>query len=280
MEFVVPNGYRCINIQYVTNPEVFVFNNATHFAIRELRTQFSKAITLYIMSGVSIVLTITGPFDTIELMRFFPRLVYWVFISFGGYTVGFLTSRMIIGRDAPDTLSIGRTVFLSASVGAVLTTFLFATNFAVFGAWVDLQNAAPTAATMFAISAIITATITHATLHFRAAPATATAAPSLLDRLELEKRGALVAISVEDHYVRIRTDKGDSIVLMRLSDAMRETGDTPGLQVHRSHWVATAAVTKAERSGDRAILTMSHGADIPVSRTYIPAIKEAGLLPA
>jgi DNA-binding LytR/AlgR family response regulator len=70
------------------------------------------------------------------------------------------------------------------------------------------------------------------------------------------------------------------MILMRLADAIKEVGQTAGLQVHRSHWVAAAAVTSAKRTGDRAILTMSHGADIPVSRTYIPAIKEAGLLPA
>lgn len=66
---------------------------------------------------------------------------------------------------------------------------------------------------------------------------------------------------------------------MRLGDAIREAAPEPGLQVHRSHWVAIAAVTAARREGDRAVLSLSHGGDIPASRSHIPALKEAGLLP-
>ena len=87
-----------------------------------------------------------------------------------------------------------------------------------------------------------------------------------------------MALSVEDHYVRIMTSKGADVVLLRLSDAMRETGDELGLQVHRSHWVALSAVKSTRRDGDRAILTLTTGEDIPVSRRYMPDIKEAGLL--
>jgi len=100
-----------------------------------------------------------------------------------------------------------------------------------------------------------------------------------LQRVPLEKRGALLALSVEDHYVRVHTAKGTEMVLMRLSDAMRETGALPGAQVHRSHWVAFHAVRAARRDGDRAILTLSSGVDIPVSRANLPKVKEAGLLP-
>jgi DNA-binding LytR/AlgR family response regulator len=101
----------------------------------------------------------------------------------------------------------------------------------------------------------------------------------LLDRLPLDKRGPLVSISVEDHYVRVRTAQGEELLLMRLTDAIREVGASKGVQVHRSHWVALDAVRAARREGDRAILTMAHGPEIPVSRTNVPAIREAGLLP-
>ncbi|MGB1209445.1 MAG: LytTR family DNA-binding domain-containing protein, partial [Paracoccaceae bacterium] len=63
------------------------------------------------------------------------------------------------------------------------------------------------------------------------------------------------------------------------ADAIREVGTTPGLQVHRSHWVALSAITAARRDKDRAILTLCSGDDIPVSRANIPKVKEAGLLP-
>ena len=86
-------------------------------------------------------------------------------------------------------------------------------------------------------------------------------------------------MSVQDHYVEVTTTAGSSLLLMRLSDAMRETGDVEGLQVHRSHWVARAHVTAAKREGDKAILTLSDGRNLPASRSHIKALKEIGILP-
>ena len=103
--------------------------------------------------------------------------------------------------------------------------------------------------------------------------------PPLLDRLPLDQRAPLVSLSVEDHYVRVRTTKGETMVLLRLGDAIRETTGVDGLQVHRSHWVALDHVQAARREADRAVLTLAHGPDIPVARSYIPAIRDAGLLP-
>ena len=108
--------------------------------------------------------------------------------------------------------------------------------------------------------------------------ATTARPPSILDSLPYDKRSNLMALSIGDHYVRIMTSKGADVVLLRPSEAIRETGDVAGLQVHRSHWVALSAVKSAKRDGDRAILTFTTGEDIPVSRRYMPDIKEAGLL--
>ena len=66
---------------------------------------------------------------------------------------------------------------------------------------------------------------------------------------------------------------------MRLSDAMEEVGDTQGMQVHRSHWAALDQIVSARRDGAKAILTMTDGREIPASRTYVPALKAAGVLP-
>lgn len=102
--------------------------------------------------------------------------------------------------------------------------------------------------------------------------------PAILDRLPLEVRGRLSHISVADHYVDVVTDKGHALVLMRLSDAIRETGDTPGLQVHRSHWVAIKAVERVERRGGKVVVVMASGTELPLSRSYVPTAKAAGLL--
>ncbi|MEM6374550.1 MAG: hypothetical protein AAF727_17510, partial [Pseudomonadota bacterium] len=48
--------------------------------------------------------------------------------------------------------------------------------------------------------------------------------PRLLNRLPAEQRGALIRISVRDHYVDIVTVQGVTSLLMRFSDAMAELG--------------------------------------------------------
>ena len=46
------------------------------------------------------------------------------------------------------------------------------------------------------------------------------------------------------NYVEVWTERGTHLVLMRLSDAIRETAGENGLQIHRSHWVALGAVKR------------------------------------
>ena len=156
-------------------------------------------------------------------------------------------------------------------------------NLALLGNVPGGPGAAGTLATILAIAAIASAGFRLAReLQAPAPPVAAaggTAPPALLDRLPLDKRGALVSLSVEDHYVRVRTTRGEAMVLMRLGDAIREAAPVAGLRVHRSHWVAREAVRAVRREGDRAVLQMTAGGDIPASRSHIPALREAGLLP-
>jgi DNA-binding LytR/AlgR family response regulator len=39
----------------------------------------------------------------------------------------------------------------------------------------------------------------------------------------------LLALSAKDHYVRVTITAGETLVLIRLGDAMQEAGDGPGL---------------------------------------------------
>jgi DNA-binding LytR/AlgR family response regulator len=66
------------------------------------------------------------------------------------------------------------------------------------------------------------------------------------------------------------------MLLMRLADAIAEMDVTPGLQVHRSWWVAEGAVRKVERKGRTIMLTLSNGIAVPVSRPNVAKVKQAG----
>lgn len=88
----------------------------------------------------------------------------------------------------------------------------------------------------------------------------------------------VVALRAEDHYLRVFTARGSSLIHHRFSDAVRALGEA-GVQVHRSWWVAKGAVERVERDGERQVLVLPGGVRAPVSRTYLLAARRAGLVP-
>lgn len=89
---------------------------------------------------------------------------------------------------------------------------------------------------------------------------------------------ALLALSVEDHYVRAHAAERSEMVLMTLADAARLMPDDAGARVHRSWWVARSAVTGNRRDGRDVKLTLANGLEVPVSRDRVKALREAGWL--
>ena len=99
------------------------------------------------------------------------------------------------------------------------------------------------------------------------------------ERLPIKFRsGTVYAVSAEDHYLRVHTSLGETMVLMRLADAVRELASLEGLQTHRSWWVAKQGLADASRGDGKVMLTLKSGAEAPVSRTYQKAVKDAGWL--
>jgi DNA-binding LytR/AlgR family response regulator len=93
-------------------------------------------------------------------------------------------------------------------------------------------------------------------------------------RLGLE----LVSLSSEDHYVRVVTDRGNALIRYRFSDALNEVKGLPGIQVHRSHWVAVRAIDRVAVSGKAYRLILNNGTEVPVSRTNVGVLRASGLL--
>lgn len=75
--------------------------------------------------------------------------------------------------------------------------------------------------------------------------------PLFLRTPEPELSGALVSVSVEDHYLDIVTEDGSNRILKRMADALAELEGHPGLQIHRSHWVSLDAITDLEQTAAR-----------------------------
>lgn len=102
-------------------------------------------------------------------------------------------------------------------------------------------------------------------------------AAALMRRLAPGLRAArLLAVSSEGHYVRVHTDAGSELLLLRLKDAMADLARADGAQTHRSWWVARDAVEAVEREGDRVMLKLVNGETAPVSRQQGRVLREAG----
>lgn len=92
-------------------------------------------------------------------------------------------------------------------------------------------------------------------------------------KLPIEKRGKLLCLEMDDHYLKVHTDKGHHMILMRFKDALVFLEDYPGVQTHRSWWVAIDAVLKQEKTGRKLSLQLTNQQQVPVSRSFLAHVK-------
>lgn len=97
-----------------------------------------------------------------------------------------------------------------------------------------------------------------------------------LERLPVKYHSAeLYAISSEDHYVRVHTNCGEELILMRFADALRELSVVDGLQIHRSWWVARSGVVNSISKNGKHSLVLKTETVAPISRSFSKAAREA-----
>ncbi|ASW07140.1 LytTR family DNA-binding domain-containing protein [Rhizobium sp. 11515TR] len=97
--------------------------------------------------------------------------------------------------------------------------------------------------------------------------------PPILSRLKPENRGALIRLTVRDHYTEVVTSRGRELILLRFGDALAETGNIEGIRLHRSHWVAADHVSGLKRDNGKLFVVARDGIEMPVSRSYAEAVR-------
>ncbi len=251
--------------------------------LRELQTHLGAPRVLAVQAGVALVLGLSGPFGTFQTLGPALRLLYWAAVVFGTYAIGAAMTLMVVERLPIRHGITGRALRVVAGgavIGVAVLAYLAVLGLVMHGRDAGLSAAGPTSLIgAFSVSWVVL-TLREVMLHEQspASPATVGDAPAILRRLPLDKRGALVSLSAEDHYVAVATTRGRELVLMRLADAIDQAAGVPGLQVHRSHWVALDQIQAARRQGEGAVLVLAGGREVPVSRSRMAAVREAGLL--
>lgn len=258
---------------------------ATRASPRAAGIALGLARSIAIAAVAGLFLAYAGAFGTMAA-PLPQRLGYWITtmelatlvgaaIFLPPYLMGWLTKRPLVG-------SVIVALVMSAPL-TVLVWFLGPQFFPDFMA-TDPKTLPGYFPPVFLVSVLMTAINHLAADHAarrkaqitHAAPAGA-APPKFLERLPVRLRGGeLYAVEAEDHYLRLHTSKGSDLILMRLADAVAELDGLEGARTHRSWWVAKAAVADARRSDGRGTLVLKNGVEVPVSRSYAAALREAG----
>lgn len=249
-------------------------------ALRETHALLRKPRFALVLGSICLLMGLVGPFGTFG-MPLLPRLAYWVVVVVGTAAIGTTTEIWAARTFFVRLPSLAAATLGGAVAGLPIGLSVWGFNWLVLGGgeavisvWLLLAYCVP-------IAALITA-FAHAMLSPKALPAPPDVLspdlPALLQRLPRQQRGRLLHIAVSDHYVDVTTDRGTTLVLMRFSDAIREAAPEPGLQVHRSHWVALSAVRRSLRHEGKLSLELENGRLVPVSRTFVGAARAARLL--
>lgn len=257
-----------------------MFDLALQLTKRELQETARSPRFWLVLLASGFLLGLAGPFGTYDAMPFAPRIAYWIATALATYVVGTASVAVLGALTNPPRPSLAANALfgLIAGVPVAATVWLINRFAAGFDNPISYLALLPYCCVIAAVGSPIIALLSNPAASAPIPDMERPSRPRILDRLPLDRRGVLSHITVQDHYVDVRTDKGGALVLLRLADAIAETQGIDGLQIHRSHWVARTAVARSVRRGGRLHLELRDGTLLPVSRSNLAAVRAAGLI--
>ncbi|MEO7814584.1 MAG: LytTR family DNA-binding domain-containing protein [Sphingomicrobium sp.] len=248
-------------------------------------------IELVVMVAVGVALAALGPFGSFVLGPFGARLAYWLPAALIGYAIfrPIALGALLIAR------RLDFSEFAAAIVGTLVAAIPATLAIAFLGGY--RPRAAPRFDELFQLYIQVSLIGVLVTLMFnlignRSAtasrptfnasppvePTPPPAAPPFFGRLPPAWADRLVALEMEDHYVRAHGPDASALILLRMRDAEAELAGVDGLRIHRSWWVARQSIAKVVRDGRGYRLRLINGLEAPVARDRIAALKAAGWL--
>ena len=260
---------------------------AKHAVMERFYTK-QLAIELLIISGIGLIFGFLGPFGTYA-MPTAMRLAYWVVFILVGYAIfrpiSFVAVWMSESSPVSFPIAIGIALLVAGLPLAIMIGFMI-NGFRWDGPMLQ-DEFALLYVQVVAIGLGIFLLMYHLFRRDEVDPQLKTSQTSsenlrearglsILSRLPTGFPDNILALGVEDHYVRVHAPDRNEMLLMRLGDAIAEMEGVDGMQVHRSWWVARDALITAKRDGRNWRLMLSSGLEVPVARTYVTKLKDAG----
>lgn len=281
---------------------VYLNGTRLHLTWREMRGQFQHPLFVGMMLGLAALVVLIGPYD--RLLNFDAlKLAVFYASAFGGFVGLLLLALYVCHRrnwPAYSLLTVGL-----AAIGSTLTGLAAAL---LLGA---PMPAAGDIATVAGFNLVICflGDIVHSTfvmprvladlrgrprrdmvVEFIASESGRIGGadvsdpppilvPALPDRVTLFGQSfapcAIRLIEAEEHYVAITLETGTRQLLRgRIADAVAVMPQDFGRQVHRSFWVATAAVEGFRQTKTGAHVVLTDGRCIPVARGRIAELRD------
>ncbi|MEO0818081.1 MAG: LytTR family DNA-binding domain-containing protein [Pseudomonadota bacterium] len=248
--------------------------------------QVSGSAQRLVLQGVFVVLLAlgighAGPYGTYEAMPVLQRMLYWTAIimlpwalfqallAFGRRMLPNLSPLQLTALIMPAFAIVGSAVTLVFNIAlGQMSAARFLSDWSMsIAVWLG-----------FSFLIILPLQIIGATL---AREQRQTGGAAMLDflkqKLPVHLRAAdLIAMGAEDHYVRVFTSDGDTLIHMRFGDAVSALEGYNGVQTQRSWWIALDQVeadTFNSRLGEH--ITMVSGLKVPVSRRKRASVRSA-----
>lgn len=264
-------------------------------AERRLRARrFGLRLALIAVSG-GVFLGLVGPYGSYLNLGPVARLLYWVTCALTG--LGLYTAPLLLARRLSLTWHGGK--FWSGVIGLVSLLSLVQTRITrdlALSIWPDLAPHLPGwwqwygQVLLIALPSVVLVILVVG--HSDRAPArdeptepqasesarTVRAVQPARVAGDFPRAETILALQMEDHYIRCHQSGGSKLVHGVFRDALSRQSVCEGLQVHRSWWVARKALAGWDGTPRALRLTLINGVSVPVSRHHVAHLREAGWL--
>lgn len=249
--------------------------------LSEAREQAGRRRFWLVLVTAGLVIGLAGPFGTYDTLPVVARIGYWLVVVCLTYWLGYLVS-FAVASLAEDR---GMDPRLSLAVGALaaalpVTASLAGLHMLVFGVpfWADAKRLLPYVAIITLALAVLSESLASSDAHpatlAKAKPVRAAPDSAWLDELPAYLGRELILLQAQDHYLRARTDRGETLIRTTLQDAASDLGDY-GVRVHRSWWVARHAISGLRYRAGMPVVVLHDGLELPVGRSYRRALRQA-----
>lgn len=232
------------------------------------------------------ILALLAPYETGAIFDATERYVFWIWSSVAGALTLTAFDRVAtaLGREhgIAGPLSAAASV-VAAAVPITLIVYASAPAIDDGTKLLPFWSLFPSVLVLCIPLQIVLVLLGRTTPRQTVSAAPSNAAPSrspLFDKIPARLGRDLLCLKIEDHYLRVYTAVGDTLILMSMSDAEACLVEADGQRVHRSWWVARAAVKAASTSDNAVRLTLVNGLEVPVSRSRRQALRDLGWLNA